>query len=60
MSVPMKQVGDSNLPGGDLFKSKKNLRKNFNVNLKNHPAEQTTLRGSRVGASSSRYMQLIF
>jgi exonuclease III len=46
LSVPMVLVGDFNISEDDRAKLKEYLRKHFHLELKNDPAEQTTLSGS--------------
>jgi hypothetical protein len=59
LSVPMALVGDFNISEDDQAKLKEYLRKHFHLELKNDPAEQTTLSGSCTDLTFSRYMHLI-
>jgi hypothetical protein len=59
LSMPMVLVGDFNISKDDRAKLKEYLRKHFHLELKNDLAEQTTLNGSCIDLTFSRYMHLI-
>jgi hypothetical protein len=59
LSVQMVLVGDFNISEDDRAKLNEYLRKHFHLELRNDPAEQTTLSGSCIDLTFSGYMHLI-
>jgi hypothetical protein len=59
LSKLMVLVGDFNISEDDRAKLKKYLPKHFHLELKNDPAEHTTLSGSCINLTFSRYRHLI-
>jgi hypothetical protein len=58
LSVPMVIVGDFNISKDNRAKLKEHLSKHFHLELKNDPAEQTTLSGSCIALTFSRYTRM--